>query len=296
MVINNEQVILRFIDTLPDTNLIVGYGSGVILQDGYQNNSKTQIDLIVGTPNPRIFHQQLIKEHKEYYPKFISRPYLTYKSEKDYNSIDNVDCIPYIKFEDKLFKLTVVNYDNILQNCLTWKNLIIPGRFHKPIIVFQGNDQFNKSNDYNRLQALKLALLLMKDNSLEELIRTICQLSYIGTPRMILFENPNKVRNIMSFCLEELKSIYKKDDVYVVEQDNVIFDERKVISSISDYMKQKFSIDDKMSLSEIQKKINNGLYLQNFTDELRMSFNGVFTAGETSPKYMFAKLEKKISK
>ena len=91
--------------------------------------------------------------------------------------------------------------DDLLKDLYTWKNFFMAGRFQKPIMKIRSDEKLDKAIYFNRLSALKVALLLNYNNKIteEDLYKTICDLSYMGDIRMMLHcENPNKVNNIVS--------------------------------------------------------------------------------------------------
>merc|ERR1712062_21642 len=108
-----------------------------------------------------------------------------------------------------------------------WRHLYVAGRLHKPVklvtpvknisnqydlsISRPDNDQIlSPALQYNLTSALRIASLLNfnEKTSFDELIYTICNLSYTGDIRKKGFESTSKVESIFEGSYEYLQQLY----------------------------------------------------------------------------------------
>jgi translocator assembly and maintenance protein 41 len=217
-----DHKIIDFISSKPEVIDIIGYGSGVKKQEGYTNDIKRQIDIISTVDNINEWHNQNYKlNKKEYYE-------LGFKFNKIYNKLGtDINYISNIDYKGDTFKLGIIEKDDLLKDLYTWKNFFVAGRFQKPIIKIKSDEELDKAIYFNRLSALKVALLLNYNNKITEkdLYKTICDLSYIGDIRMMLHcENPNKVDNIVSASFNDFNKIYSEvnEDLFIIKNNEVL--------------------------------------------------------------------------
>lgn len=217
-----DHKIIDFISSKPEVIDIIGYGSGVKKQEGYTNDIKRQIDIISTVDNINEWHNQNYKlNKKEYYE-------LGFKFNKIYNKLGtDINYISNIDYKGDTFKLGIIEKDDLLKDLYTWKNFFIAGRFQKPIMKIKSDEELDKAIYFNRLSALKVALLLNYNNKITEkdLYKTICDLSYMGDIRMMLHcENPNKVDNIVSASFNDFNKIYSEvnEDLFIIKNNEVL--------------------------------------------------------------------------
>ena len=85
---------------------------------------------------------------------------------------------------------------SLLKDLNDWTTLYAAGRLMKPVrSIKNGSNEIKNALLLNRLHAVRTSLLLMPIEFNEvELYQTIASLSYIGDPRMLIGENPRKVK------------------------------------------------------------------------------------------------------
>lgn len=215
-----KDLITEFSKTRPQSDIIVGYGSKVKCQANDKGTQK-QIDLIIGVKDAHEWHEQ----NHEMNPS-------DYKSELGYRLLPvysklgtTINYMSYLPFENHMFKIGVVETTDLLTDLTDWNNFFLAGRFQKPIEVIKGTDALDLAIKFNRMNALKIALLASGKEAIteKELYETLCSLSFIGDWRRLLhIENKNKVKNIVEGSFEELQSMYNvfNKGYYVKNDDN----------------------------------------------------------------------------
>lgn len=217
-----DHKIIDFISSKPEVIDIIGYGSGVKKQKGYTDDIKRQIDIISTVDNINKWHNQNYELNKEEYYE------LGFKFNKIYNKLGtDINYISNINYKGDTFKLGIIEKDDLLKDLYTWKNFFMAGRFQKPIMKIKSDEELDKAIYFNRLSALKVALLLNYNNKIteEDLYKTICDLSYMGDIRMMLHcENPNKVNNIVSASFNDFNKIYSEvnEDLFIIKNNEVL--------------------------------------------------------------------------
>jgi len=208
MFVNIRNLITEFNRTLPDSEVIIGYGSQIKKQANDFGMDK-QFDLILGVRDTIEWH----KINHELNPS-------DYKSELGYklfhmyqNLGTKVNYLSYLPFEGNMFKIGVVNTSDLVYDLVCWKNFFLAGRLQKPVEIIKTTTELDYALQRNRMNALKVSLLALgKDNtSLEELFYTLCSLSYIGDFRRTMHvETKYKVQNIVEGSFDELEKIYSE--------------------------------------------------------------------------------------
>ena len=217
-----DHKIIDFISSKPEVIDIIGYGSGVKKQNGYTDDIKRQIDIISTVDNINEWHNQNYELNKEEYYE------LGFKFNKIYNKLGtDINYISNIDYKGDTFKLGIIEKEDLLKDLYTWKNFFMAGRFQKPIMKIRSDEKLDKAIYFNRLSALKVALLLNYNNKIteEDLYKTVCDLSYMGDIRMMLHcENPNKVNNIVSASFNDFNKIYSEvnEDLFIIKNNEVL--------------------------------------------------------------------------
>lgn len=232
--ISIRQTIKDFMETKPKTLDIIGYGSAVKTQTGYNNNTQRQIDIIATVEDSLMWHKQNKKNNPGEYSRFamqLLRPILHLGTDISY-----VSDIPY---NDNLFKIGVIDKLNFLHDLENWDNFYMAGRTQKPILLVESDDKVKEAIKKNRINAIRTSLILNSSKVFNEkqLFETLCSLSYLGDIRMTLkFENPNKVSNIVSGEFEEFKKIYSdlNNNLYCTRNGMVIPNIEKLLQDVMD--------------------------------------------------------------
>lgn len=209
-----EQLIGEFFAPI---NVSFGYGSGVLEQEGYRKNQKSQIDLIHVVNDPIAFHQKNMENNWRHYSAlrfFRSSKLLNFIQEWGAGMYFN----PYVridvgeKMQSGLIKYGTISRERALKDLSEWSNLYLAGRLQKPVVHLRDEeDTFVSTNQYNLRSALSLALLLIESNRFDELVlyETITRISYMGDPRMLVGgENINKAKNIVNKQFAYFQKLY----------------------------------------------------------------------------------------
>lgn len=122
--------------------------------------------------------------------------------------------VPLTPAGNKLCKYGVVPTEAFIEDLQSWCHFYFAGRMHKPVHISWSPGAVAKAKveealHYNRLNALRLALLLLPEEvTFKKLLEEIVSLSYQGDIRMLIAEDPNKVQAIVRGQATELSAIY----------------------------------------------------------------------------------------
>lgn len=222
--ISLNNLILEFINQYPDVIDIIGYGSGVKKQNNYVQDNK-QIDIIASVDNDLLWHRLNKEIHPNDYSllsKISNIPHIHYGTD--------INFLTFLKHNEHLFKIGIINKNDLIEDLTTWKNFYLAGRLQKSILEVKIDKNLENAIKLNRLNALKIALILNYGHEFSEyeLLYTICNLSFKNDIRMYYkMENPNKVKNILEGSYHELKEIYNSinDDIYIIKENRIIVNE-----------------------------------------------------------------------
>lgn len=282
----NERI-LDFLKSKPEVIDVIGYGSGVKEQTGYNKSTKKQIDLILTVNTAYQWH----KNNFIMYPEEYSN--MGFKLIKHINNFGtDINYISNINYKEDTFKIGIIEKEFLLSDLDSWSNFYMAGRCQKPISLIKSDDVLNNSIKKNRLNALKVALLLNDSNIITErdLYETICSLSYTGDIRMTFHcENPMKIRNIVNGSYNEFKNIYdsvNNDIYYSIENNHVFYDYDLIRSEIEsfpsdllDYLNKHMDVMNG-NIEELNYHIKNYLKMTNLKSSIAQpiksfSINGV---------------------
>lgn len=245
-----------FIATKPAVIDIIGYGSAVKTQSNADPKDIKQIDIIATVSDAKKWHHANIKTSRsDYNPiaKGLVKPLLHVGTDIEYLSN-----IPY---DDKFFKIGVIERFDFLYDLHNWSNFYMAGRCQKPIMLVKKDNEIEKAIRRNRLNALRAALILNYDKKIteEELYKTICELSYMGDIRMFFgMENPNKVRNIVTGEFGEFKKIYSEvnEDLYTEEDGIITPNTEKLLSDVPDMPSKliEYIVNNEINIEDMRKE------------------------------------------
>src|SRR5574344_1901159 len=225
----------------------------------YISTKPDTINTIVAVNNTQEWNQKNYSINKSDYCK---RGYFYLKSScSDY--LTKINYISYLKYHNSMFKIGIINKDDLEDDLINWRHGVMSGRFQKPIELIKTDDSLNRAIKIDRLNALRASLILLAESESTEfdLYHTICSLSYIGDIRMKLkFENPNKISNIVNGSFEEFKSIYDDlNDNYYTFDPNLVINTPKVLSELKempatfrDYLLSKYDSIENFDRSELE--------------------------------------------
>lgn len=295
----NNDNIFDFISTLPEVVDIIGYGSGVKNQEGYTDDIKRQIDLILTVNDIYEFHKLNFKK----YPNIYSN--IGIKLIKHVNNIGtDINYVSNIDYKNNTYKIGVINKNDLSKDLITWDNMYMAGRCQKPISTLKIRDKVKNEIIYNRLNALKIALLLNHNKTIteQELYETICSLSYIGDIRMTMHcENPDKIKNIVNGSKIEFREIYNEvnDNLFDIKNNIISTNTDKILSSILDipesllkYLHKHMDLNN-INIDELNNNIINYLKITNFKSSIAQPIKSIIINGtEKSLNYLKEKRKK----
>lgn len=295
----NNDKIFDFISTLPEVVDIIGYGSGVKNQEGYTDDIKRQIDLILTVNDIYEFHKLNFKK----YPNIYSN--IGIKLIKHVNNIGtDINYVSNIDYKNNTYKIGVINKNDLSKDLIKWDNMYMAGRCQKPISTLKVRDKVKNEIIYNRLNALKIALLLNHNKTIteQELYETICSLSYIGDIRMTMHcENPDKIKNIVNGSKIEFREIYNEvnDNLYDIKNNIISTNTDKILTSILDlpdsllkYLHKHMDLNN-INIDELNNNIINYLKITNFKSSIAQPIKSIIINGtEKSLNYLKEKRKK----
>lgn len=295
----NNDNIFDFISTLPEVVDIIGYGSGVKNQEGYTDDIKRQIDLILTVNDIYEFHKLNFKK----YPNIYSN--IGIKLIKHVNNIGtDINYVSNIDYKNNTYKIGVINKNDLSKDLITWDNMYMAGRCQKPISTLKIRDKVKNEIIYNRLNALKIALLLNHNKTIteQELYETICSLSYIGDIRMTMHcENPDKIKNIVNGSKIEFREIYNEvnDNLFDIKNNIINTNTDKILNSILDipesllkYLHKHMDLNN-INIDELNNNIINYLKITNFKSSIAQPIKSIIINGtEKSLNYLKEKRKK----
>uniref|UniRef100_A0A094ZKL6 Phosphatidate cytidylyltransferase, mitochondrial n=1 Tax=Schistosoma haematobium TaxID=6185 RepID=A0A094ZKL6_SCHHA len=200
-----------------------------------RTSSNSLIDIIIIVRNPVEWHLENISENPNHY-NFSFRNYA-----KKYQSSSlevflsripgpKVYYNPFIEWSDPLdntklsFKYGVVSLDNLLTDLCDWSHLYLAGRLQKPVLWIPSGSDLSSPQVYdeklcvsqnkNLLASISYSILQNYPTNFPlneyDLFYTISSISYTGDWRMIIGEDRQKVRRLVSgeSRLSEFRTLY----------------------------------------------------------------------------------------
>ena len=214
----SEIDIADVIQQFPPIQFAFAYGSGVVVQGGYNYNKAKalpMIDFIFAVNDPLEWHTINKLFNADHYSSIIPMSGESIANIQDnygakiwYNTLISCNICQY---PGRLMKYGVVSVHSLINDLNNWECIYVAGRLHKPVqdLKLKENLVISKALDINREHALRTSLLLLGSKfSYHELYTTIASISYIGDPRMIFGENPRKVKICMCLVIFYLVADY----------------------------------------------------------------------------------------
>ncbi|CEP08102.1 hypothetical protein [Parasitella parasitica] len=186
----------------------IAYGSGVFHQSGYDEKKKPMVDFIFGVSHPGHWHDLNMQQNPHHYSgiRALGSGAVALLQEK---VGAGVYFNPYVQVNGMNIKYGVVSIDKLCKDLIDWETLYLAGRMHKPVKILRDDSRVRLANQVNLTEAVRVALLTLPENFTEEqLFDRIAGISYKGDFRMIVGENPNKVKNIVSTQMENFHRLY----------------------------------------------------------------------------------------
>ncbi|KAG0749798.1 hypothetical protein G6F26_006461 [Rhizopus arrhizus] len=186
----------------------VAYGSGVFRQSGYDEKSKPMVDFIFGVSHPGHWHALNIQQNPHHYSslRHLGSGAVSLLQEK---VGAGVYFNPYVEVNKMNIKYGVISIDKLCKDLIDWETLYVAGRMHKPVKILRDDSRVRLANQVNLTEAVRVALLTLPENfTEEELFMRIAGISYQGDFRMMVGENPNKVKNIVTSQMDNFHRLY----------------------------------------------------------------------------------------
>ncbi|KAI8081981.1 mitochondrial matrix Mmp37 [Gilbertella persicaria] len=166
------------------------------------------VDFIFGVSHPGHWHDLNIQQNPHHYSgmRRLGSSAVSFLQEK---VGAGVYFNPYVEVNGMNIKYGVVSIDKLCKDLIDWETLYLAGRMHKPVKILRDDPRVRLANQVNLTEAVRVALLTLPETfTEEELFIRIAGISYKGDFRMIVGENPNKVRNIVSSQMENFHRLY----------------------------------------------------------------------------------------
>lgn len=196
-----KRLVLEFLKEHPSPVAVIGYGSGVIEQQGSKKEDKKQIDLIIIVDDLKDW----ILENMSMNPDEFTKGTMRYFKNASLEALEKGAPIVYfssIEYNGELIKMGLISKERFLSSCYDKTSSYVPFRIEKAIELIKcEDDKIKDAILYDHKTTLITALLMLdKDHQrIDDLMEKICSLSYMGDFRMkIHCEDPNKIKNIVS--------------------------------------------------------------------------------------------------
>ncbi len=298
-----KEAIQQFALQRPQSKAIYGYGSGVFKQDS-NSSSKPLTDVIFIVDDIKKWHHDNMELNPKDY-SIIGRVHLSRKNISKLKGRNNITYFSEITEGEYTFKYGVIEVGDFVRSLNTWDNLFMVGRFHKPVMEIDSQDNVRESIVYNRNCALMIACLFSKHLvTKKELFNTLCGLSYIGDARMAIAENPNKVANIVDGSFDKISEIYLLEesylkplinDMYAVNHEELLMRLHELPVSLLEYFNERAI--DTSNLCEVREAIWDYIKGRNQVESKAQIIQGIKTNGVIrSVPYALAKVKKRFSK
>lgn len=260
-----NEIIEEFLDKRPKCQVAIGYGSGVIKQNGYDANNKPQIDILIGVLNTSKWHQENISLNPNDYSKKGRRYFKLPAKVIDYYT--GINFLPYIEYEGFKIKLGVFSINKVIKDLINGNSYYLAGRLSKPNLVIKTNDEFKEAMKKNRQMALWLgACLQSKSGLVRDLYINVAKFSYLGDIRngIKLFgkeffkhENPHKISNLVDGSFLEFDVIYRdiENEFLNFHDDEFTINVDKLLNSAKDFLP-----------SNLYKKLENRISNKNYEE------------------------------
>ncbi|KAI5962036.1 TAM41 [Candida theae] len=202
-----------------EISAVVGYGSGILPQNGYDKPDKEkQLDFIFLVEDTGKFHKENCKQNPSHYSTGSQTLINWWQGSGIYFN-------PYVLIKDKLTKYGVTSRRSAFMDLSEWSSLYFAGRLQKPVNYIKEDNMLRFLNQYNLKNAMTIAIFLMQANQFSErqLYEQITSISYLGDFRMYVGgENPNKVKNIVSKQFQYFKKLYDPILQYFIRRNYLV--------------------------------------------------------------------------
>jgi len=292
-------------------DVAIGYGSGMIQQQGYTPQDKPMLDFIFGVKDTFSWHERNLAQRPQDYSVLAKQKGLRFINKLQEKG-PGVYYHPFVNFEGENIKYGIISSEQLLNDLHNWTTIYVAGRMHKPTITIAITPQIAKAQQQNLKHALNTALLTLPERcTTQELFTTITALSYTGDSRMKHGEHPHKINNIVTKNEEQFEALYKPHlhtKPYTIQLHNSILQDTSPKQTKAAYnklpprlkteiqqllKKQEREQPNYENREEITNLIHQGLERIIRPASIQQTKKGIYTAGlKKSLQYGLAKIRK----
>ena len=297
-----QDILNSFIEKRPNTLGAFGYGSGVFKQASYSEKAKPQLDLMFVVDDVGKWHQENLGANPHDYP-ILGKIHINRGNLKDLKGPNKITYFSNIKEDDYVFKYGVIELEDWHRSLETWDNFFVAGRFQKPLLPIKINEDIKKLVLQNRLSATMVAAIFSNELTTSfDFFKSLCNLSYMGTLRMAIAENPEKVANIVNGGMEEFIKMYVLNQDYItfVNPRVIIINHEKLLARIKELPTGLYNYlvtnnYDLQNINSLRRGISKYLKAKNRNEEIYQALHELENNGlARSIPYMKDKLVKKL--
>ena len=238
-----ETELRAVLEDVPPVNHAFGYGSGVLPQplrddEGPSASARDHaatgsvVDFVFAVDDPRAWHRRNMAMNPSHYAphlRALGGGTVAALADRVGAGVHYNTLIPWTKtihpsarLAPTTFKYGVVSVNAMCDDLVNWRHMFVAGRMQKPVVALGGaiDPRVTAAQSINARSALAAALLLLPEEfSREDLLGSLCGLSYAGDVRVALgAEDVDKVRRIATGSERGLMEMYR-DAVKVVGSD-----------------------------------------------------------------------------
>ena len=298
---DNLEIIEKLKNDLPQVLAVIGYGSGIYKQTGYNQNEKPDKDVIIVTEDFKDFLIEDYEKNPHHFSDDFDKHILIKKKEKD-KFYSNVGCLKF--YHNNIhFKAMIISQKALEEDLKTWKYFGMSGRLTKPILYGNISQELDKAIQNNRNNILITALLLNKQNTLtpNELYNTISKITYMYDFRTILpGEKKSKAKDIVNGAYNFFEQTYGTS-LLIQRRSNIIYNNHPIeyIDKLPDNLKKYIydNLKNKEDLEKLSKIIENYFRKTNFPNSIRLALSSTATLGKKETiKHGLSKVKRHFQK
>lgn len=298
---DNLEIIEKLKNDLPQVLAVIGYGSGIYKQTGYNQNEKPDKDVIIVTEDFKDFLIEDYEKNPHHFSDDFDKHILIKKKEKD-KFYSNVGCLKF--YHNNIhFKAMIISKKALEEDLKTWKYFGMSGRLTKPILYGNISQELDKAIQNNRNNILITALLLNKQNTLtpNELYNTISKITYMYDFRTILpGEKKSKAKDIVNGAYNFFEQTYGTS-LLIQRRSNIIYNNHPIeyIDKLPDNLKKYIydNLKNKEDLEKLSKIIENYFRKTNFPNSIRLALSSTATLGKKETiKHGLSKVKRHFQK
>lgn len=298
---DNLEIIEKLKNDLPQVLAVIGYGSGIYKQTGYNQNEKPDKDVIIVTEDFKDFLIEDYEKNPHHFSDDFDKHILIKKKEKD-KFYSNVGCLKF--YHNNIhFKAMIISQKALEEDLKTWKYFGMSGRLTKPILYGNISQELDKAIQNNRNNILITALLLNKEDTLttNELYNTISKITYMYDFRTILpGEKKSKAKDIVNGAYNFFEQTYGTS-LLIQRKSNIIYNNHPIeyIDKLPDNLKKYIydNLKNKEDLEKLSKIIENYFRKTNFPNSIRLALSSTATLGKKETiKHGLSKVKRHFQK